>query len=294
MRDAFEYLVCAGCGCVQIARVPDDLSRYYPPDYYSFAAPRRDGGFRALLQRCRAAHLLGRPNPVGWAVVRRYGVPPAIEYVRRAGIRRHHSVLDIGSGSGELLLALRSYGFTRLTGVDPYVEEDIDYGNGVRILRRELGAYDGRHDLVMLHHTFEHMDAPLAVLTRVRELLNPGGSVLVRIPVASSEAFETYGADWVQLDAPRHLYLHTRRSIDLLAREAGLEVNGVVYDSTAFQFWGSEQYRRDIPLRDPRSYRNDPAHSIFSPSDIEAFAARADRLNREERGDQACFYLGAR
>jgi SAM-dependent methyltransferase len=292
MRDTFDYLVCAACGCIQIARAPDRMDRYYPPEYYSFTPPKREGAARALLQRCRASHLLARPNPIGWWVTRRYGVPPIINYLRRASIRRTHSVLDVGCGSGQLLLAMRSYGFTRLTGVDPFVERDLDYGNGVRVYRRDLDDYEGRHDIVMLHHSLEHMDAPRAVLTRIRALLNDGGTVLVRIPVASSEAFETYGADWVQLDAPRHLYLHTRASVDVLARQTGFAVAEVVYDSTAFQFWGSEQYRRDIPLHDPRSYLMD--RSAFSRSEIAAFEARARRLNEAGRGDQACFYLEQR
>ncbi len=292
-RDAFDYTVCGGCGCVQIARVPGDLAAYYPDDYYAYKAPVRDGRVRALLQKKRADHLLGRPNLIGRAMTQRYGIPPAIEYLRRAGIDRGRSVLEIGCGTGEMLLSMRSYGFRSLTGVDPYTTRDIDYGNGVRIWKRSLDAYDGRHDFIMLHHTFEHMDHPGAVLGRIARLLNPGGRVLIRLPVASSVAFETYGADWVQLDAPRHLYLHTPRSLERIARDAGLEIFDTVYDSTAFQFWGSEQYRRGIPLFDPRSYRTDPAASVFSPAEIDAFAREADRLNAEGRGDQAAFYLRA-
>ena len=204
---------------------------------------------------------------------------------------RRHSVLDVGSGTGALLLDMRAYGFKHLTGVDPFIERDIDYVNGVRILKRHLEEYDGRHDLVMLHHAFEHMSGPLGVLQRIRVLLHPDGVLLLRIPIASSEAFETYGTDWVQLDAPRHLYLHTRRSMDLLARQAGFAIIRVAYDSTAFQFWGSEQYRRDIPLLDARSYHVNPGASVFTAAQIADFEARARRLNEQERGDQACFYL---
>jgi SAM-dependent methyltransferase len=292
-RDAFAYVRCGACGCVHIACVPEDLGRYYPADYYAYAPPRREGRARALLQRLRADHLLGRPNPVGWFITRRRGVPQAIAYVRRAGLRREHSILDVGCGTGALLLGMRSYGFRDLTGIDPFVERDIDYGNGVRVWKRELEDHEGRHDLVMLHHTFEHMESPQTVLARIRALLTPGGTALLRMPVASSTAFEIYRADWVQLDAPRHLYLHTPRSVSLLAQAAGLKIVDVVYDSTAFQFWGSEQYRRDIPLRDPRSYLMNPDASPFTRTEIEVFEARARQLNAEGRGDQAAFYLRA-
>ena len=294
LRDPFDYVVCSACGCVQIAAVPtpEALARFYPARYYAFVAPhRRPTRFQVFKRRRHAAHLLGHPNTLGRLATRRHGVPPPIEYLRRSGIHRSQSVLDVGSGSGARLLDMWSYGCSWLTGIDPFVEHDIEYWNGVRVLKRDLHEYDGRHDLVMLHHTFEHMDAPLAVLERLRSVLNQGGVLLLRVPLASSEAFETYGANWVQLDAPRHLYAHTKKSIALLARRAGWEIMQVVYDSTAFQFWGSEQYRRDIPLLDPRSYQVNPAGSLFTQAEMAAFEARARVLNEAGRGDQACFYL---
>jgi SAM-dependent methyltransferase len=292
-RDSFVYFVCDACGCVQIRGIPADLGRYYPAGYYSLGAPRREGRLKRLLQRRRAAHRLERPNVIGGLMTLRFGVPPAVEYLERGGIRRGHAVLDIGCGSGELLLAMRSYGFQSLTGIDPFLGRDIDYGNGVRVLKQTIEDHRGRYDFIMLHHVFEHMERPLDVLGHVRRLLNDGGAVLIRIPLASSEAFETYGADWVQLDAPRHLHLHTRASFERLAEASGFDVVDVVYDSTAFQFWGSEQYRRDVPLFDARSYRVNPAASLFDPAQIAAFEERARRLNEQSRGDQACFYLRA-
>lgn len=289
MRDAFEYVECSACGCVQIAHVPADLGRYYPPDYYAYAVPHREGRVRRALQRMRADHLLGWPNPAGWLMTQRYGVPPAIEYVRHAKVNRSQSVLDIGCGSGELLLGMRSYGFKRLTGVDPFVAGDIDYGNGVRVWKRTIHTHNETHDFIMLHHTFEHMDEPQSVLNRLHALLNPGGAVLIRLPVASGVAFATYRSDWVQLDAPRHLFLHTPKSLALMAERAGLAIVDTVFDSTAFQFWGSEQYRKDIPLRDPNSYRN--GAPVFSASEIEEFERKAAGLNAQGLGDQAAFYL---
>jgi hypothetical protein len=70
-RDAFEYIKCAACGCVQIAHIPAELARYYPADYYAYAALRGEGRARRLLQRLRADHLLGRPNPAGWFITAR-------------------------------------------------------------------------------------------------------------------------------------------------------------------------------------------------------------------------------
>lgn len=267
------------------------MSPHYPADYYSFGAVRAESRFRRFLQRRRAQHVLAGRNLVGRFMVNRYGVPPTLDHVARARLSGGESILEIGCGAGERLLALRAYGFTDLTGLDPYVDEGIDYGNGVRVLKRDISAHVGAYDFVTLHHAFEHVADPAGILGHIHRLLRGRRLVLLRIPVGGSHAFRTYGADWVQLDAPRHFYLHTRKSIDLLAAQSGFEVEDVVYDSTAFQFWGSEQYRMDIPLRDGRSYAVNPGKSLFSKAQIESYEAKARELNETGEGDQACFYL---
>ena len=41
LGDEFEYFVCGACGCLQIGETPEDMSRYYPDDYYSIRAEPR-------------------------------------------------------------------------------------------------------------------------------------------------------------------------------------------------------------------------------------------------------------
>jgi len=290
-RERFDYIRCARCGCVQIADVPADLARFYPGDYYSFAPAPQSGALLTYLQCRRARHVLGKKNILGWMLTRLRGVPATLEYVRRAGVSFDDAVLEVGCGNGERLMAMRDYGFTDLTGLDPYAGEAVGLTPGVRIVRAEISAHEGSYDFITLHHSFEHMDEPGEVMGHLSRLLRPGGKALLRVPLASSRAFQTYGTDWVQLDAPRHLYLHTPESIAILTSRGGLAVTETVYDSTAFQFWGSEQYRRDIPLRDERSYAVNRRASVFSKDEIKRFEVRARRLNREGSGDQACFYL---
>ncbi len=135
----------------------------------------------------------------------------------------------------------------------------------------------------MFHHSLEHVPDQLQTLRRARELMAPGGWCIVRIPVASSYAFKHYGVHWVQLDAPRHYFVHTTDSMSRLAAAAGLKLDHVIHDSTALQFWGSEAYRRDVPLGEARR--------LFSRSEMGGFERRAQALNRRGEGDQACFYL---
>lgn len=136
-----------------------------------------------------------------------------------------------------------------------------------------------------------HIWDQLGTLRTTLALLRTGGHCVIALPTASSHAWRHYGVDWVQLDAPRHFYLHIIASMERLAQDAGFEVLGSEYDSGAIQFWGSEQYRRDIPLTDPRSYSVNPSQSIFSAAQVEDYVRQARDLNALRQGDQVMFYL---
>ena len=185
-----------------------------------------------------------------------------------------------------LLYFLRRQGFRNLTGVDPYVKEDVE-GEGVRIHKKEIMNLEGCFDFIMLHHSFEHIENPKMVFASLQRLLKPNGNVLLRIPVSDSMAWIKYQVNWVQLDAPRHFFLHTVKSIKILAEEHGLRVADVVYDSTEFQFQASELYLKDVALVEALGNLG----SYFSADENAEFAAEAFKLNQDRQGDQACFYL---
>ena len=92
-----------------------------------------------------------------------------------------------------------------------------------------------------------------------------------------------YGADWVQLDAPRHLVLYSLAGLRRLAEAEGFDVELVVFDSTGFQVWGSELVRRGIP------HNRGPVG--FDRSQLAAWDNKADQLNRALDGDQAVIVL---
>jgi SAM-dependent methyltransferase len=314
-RETFVYVECAACGTLQLRDVPD-LRRYYAGGYYSFrpgtdaegaqsASPagRIRRGLGDFARRSAAAYYCARRepfgalrHPLGWlasrAAARAARDFPA--YLRDATldlrIDQNSAVLDVGSGAGATLLLLRRFGFRDLTGVDPFLDADITYENGVRVLKAEPRALERRFDLILANHSVEHVAAPRATLAEINRLLKADTYAVVRTPVVA-RAWETYGANWVQLDPPRHLFLFTAETFAALAAGAGFAVEEVRFDSTAFQFWGSEQYARDIPLTDPRSLLVDPASTIFPPEEIAAWEIEARRLNARAEGDQAIFYL---
>lgn len=287
-REEFTYIECARCGCVQIAEIPVDLARFYPPDYYSFAhqAPPR---LMRWIKRTSANYALGSRTfaiagtAINWIV----GTPRFVDWTTRAHVNKRSAILEVGAGNGQLLSRMADAGFENVRGIDPFVSECADR---VKVEATPLSDVKGAFDLVMFHHSYEHVGDPEETLRQAAALLRPGGCVLIRIPVVGGYAWRTYGANWVQLDAPRHLHLHTLKSIGILAERVGLAVESVVYDSVPVQFWGSERYQLGLSLNGRPQRQFDEIRDKFSRRQ-RVMRRRAAKLNSQGDGDQAAFYL---
>jgi SAM-dependent methyltransferase len=283
MGESFEYLECSACQSLRIVNIPQHLAKYYSEDYYSFHR-RTENALKAFLKRKRAEHALGRRQPIGGLLCRILGVPEFVEWIETSAVSYHDAILDVGCGAGYLLGELQIAGFKNLTGIDPFLTSNLEF-EGVHLLKAGMKDLEGNYDFIMLHHSFEHMGDPVAALREIHRLLRPGRSALVRCPLAGSYACRTYGSDWVQLDAPRHLFIPSRAGFAQLAETCGFELWKMSCDSTEFQFEGSELYRRGIPLR------SDSHGESFSRLETRRYRKWATKLNRNLDGDSACFYL---
>lgn len=284
--EPFRYFQCSACDCLQIAEIPDDISRHYPPDYYAYARhPDRLTGFRRVMRRIRNRYAFTRRGVVGRALAAYSPYPHAgvHNWLGRNGLNHDSRILDVGCGAGELLHDLSVQGYRNLLGVDPFIETDLRYDTGVQLRKASIHEIDGTFELIMFHHALEHVADQLETLRSVARLLDPAGECLIRIPIVSSFAWEHYREFWVQADAPRHFFLHSVRSIRLLGEQAGLKLVKTEYDSTELQFAGSELYRKGIPLT--------ALQGNYRKRELRAFRHRADALNRQEQGDSAAFYF---
>lgn len=203
-RESFTYLECANCGSLQLEEVPPDLSRFYPPNYYTQAAPVIGPESPAQRLRCflrgqLTLHQLGRSSFLGRLINSVY--PPKNPLPvwldpRYLKVTLDSRILDVGCGNGALLAHLRRFGFRRLEGVEPFTKSELNNGP-IKIHRTALANFvgGGQYDLIMLHHVFEHLPDPAAALAQLVKLLAPEGCLLIRIPVAGSDAWRRYGAD---------------------------------------------------------------------------------------------------
>lgn len=120
--DEFLYFKCANCGCLQIKEYPTNISKYYPSDYYSFS--RKKNTLHQIivdfLMKCSLSYRINRLNLIGLFAIRyndyyKYQLP----CFDKGKCDYSSKILDIGCGTGTLLMQLRGFGFSDLTGIDP-------------------------------------------------------------------------------------------------------------------------------------------------------------------------------
>jgi SAM-dependent methyltransferase len=210
----------------------------------------RDRGGRPLRTTiCRRCGLVwSNPRP-SEAEVRRYysreyrldykgQATPSLRHVARSGrgaLNRYRSllpflsrgtrVLDAGAGGGEVVYALRKFGFDA-RGLEP----DEEYARQAREALgvpvdtgfiQDVSFPPGCFDAITMYHALEHVEDPVGILARLRSWLTDGGLLLVEVPNVEARSM---------LPAHRfhfaHFYNFNRVTLEATGRKAGFEPIG--------------------------------------------------------------------
>lgn len=250
-EEEFDYFVCTNCNCMQIGKIPEDLGQYYADDYYSF-------------QECEIPKMEGSGNT-------------------------DRRILDVGCGAGSWLLERAEEGYGNLFGCDPFIKKDIRYGERVFIKKGEVSEMEGEFDEIRFKDSFEHIANPLEALENGKQKLSKDGKCEIRIPVFPNAAWDTFGTNWYQLDAPRHLFLHSEASMVYLCYKCGLRIKRIIYSSDLRQFVISYLYEQGYGLKEIENGAG--AEFYMNKETWEYFSQLADECNQKGYGDLAVFEI---
>lgn len=292
-HEKFRYIECAGCWTIQIADVPADLARHYPPNYYSQKSktePNAATGFKMRFIRASTkSRLARRPSAVDRLV--RSALPAPFDFAEHGQYLRiarvtgpDAAILDVGCGSSpHRLAAFRRMGFSRLEGIDPFVPGDLEYFR-IPVFKRTLERHQGQFDCIMFHHSLEHVPDPVNTIREAVRLLSSNGTILLRLPVVGTYFWRRFGVNWVEFDAPRHLHLLSPEGVRLLAGRAGLRVIDAVYDSMAWEILESERYER-------RDFAREGGRGTQGEASLTSTASMVTELNHLGWGGRLCAVL---
>jgi SAM-dependent methyltransferase len=288
MKDEFNYFECINCQCLQIEVLPTNIAHYYPNNYYSLnkTEGKRFRGFKGAYYRFRNNASFFRNN-FFFKILHFFSPIIKLQSFHNLGITTKSRVLDVGCGSGDFFIyPFKEMGFTDVIGCDPFINEDITYENGLHVYKTNVFGMKGKWDLIIYNHSFEHLPDPFENLVKVNELLSDNGICLIRTPTLPCQAWEKYGVNWFQLDAPRHFYIQSPASLKLMCDKAGFAIERITYDSTCYQFLASEGYSKGIPLVAQKH-----TGSISKKLKKIRLNLLAQKLNKLGLGDQAVFIL---
>lgn len=287
-RRWYAYAHCDACQTLTLTDAPPDGEAEYGEGYYSMSA-QSSGRVKRLAVAARNAVQTYGPDPVATLTERlsEHPVLPRLRPILRGDfgrkIGRHDAWLDIGCGSGALLRDMADIGFTDLTGADPYVPRHI-VADGISLFRSPGIDLPRRFDCVMMNHSLEHVAKPEITLAGLHDILEPGGVVLIRIPLVGL-LFSRYGGEWGNLDAPRHLTLWSANGFRRAAERAGWRIARTTFDAKPRSIYASEGRLRGL------SEHRDDVRAAFTKAEHRQFGAEIRRMNRAGVSDTAAFYL---
>jgi 2-polyprenyl-3-methyl-5-hydroxy-6-metoxy-1,4-benzoquinol methylase len=233
---------CVTCDVLSLSPRPADgeTPLIYPSNYYAYD--------------------FSQTRSVGYAVKAALDRRAARLYLAAAAVGG--DILDVGCGDGRLLQILHAGGVpaSSLFGVE--LDARAVEAARARGFQVHHGAFEGAafpartFRLVVLQQVIEHAPDPRAMIERIRELLLPGGAVVLETPnTASWDHFLFARRYWGGYHFPRHFHLFSRRSLTALLREVGLEVTAVASLASP-SFWVQSLHHLGADRGFPQAWKN--------------------------------------
>jgi len=239
----WTYRWCRGCRLAWLdpQPAPDQTWGLYPASYETHTvetAERRGSFFHDVKRRVRGALLAGfgyRNRRVGalWAGLAAIllRIRPVRELLGCSVMwlrgNRGGRLLDVGCGNGWFLSKMRDLGW-QVWGVEPDAVA-ADLARTMRGLHVDTGTLedvklpDDFFDAVTLHHVIEHIPCPKRSLEECYRVVRAGGRLVIVTPNFESGGFQRFGPNCWHLEAPRHLYLYSLRSLQQCVEQAGFK-----------------------------------------------------------------------
>jgi 2-polyprenyl-3-methyl-5-hydroxy-6-metoxy-1,4-benzoquinol methylase len=193
--DVFSVVHCQTCETAFSFPIlgVKELAFYYPDEYSPYNSL---GGLKGILTR-----------------IKYRAEAKAIARLKRSG----NSLFEIGAGRGEFLVAARAEGF-QVGGVEPSSHAcqvaKKEFSLNLANTFAESFIFDRAHDVVVMRHCLEHCIDPQCVLKRIFVSgLNPGGWIVLKLPLLNTWERNVFGAYWSGWDMPRHRTHFTSKGI---------------------------------------------------------------------------------
>ena len=135
-------------------------------------------------------------------------------------------VLEVGARSGELGVLLRERFEYFGIEVDAWSARAAR-GHGLDVYRASLTDFvnlSGAYDAVVMYDVIENLPNPHDAISKLKELVRPGGYLVLSTPDTESLTAVVCGRRWSAHKVPEHIVLYSRSALVELLENAGFQI----------------------------------------------------------------------
>lgn len=185
---------------------PENLDRYYESDAY--------------ISHTDANHTF---TDKVYQAVKSFSLWMKVQLIKKYA-NGNTSLLDIGAGTGDFLLAARTRGWS-VDGVEPNRDARMRSREKRMELHPNMEALPKKEfQVITLWHVLEHLPDLENQILKFRWHLEDTGTMLIAVPNYKSYDAKHYKESWAAYDVPRHLWHFSRTSMEKLFDKHGFEV----------------------------------------------------------------------
>lgn len=209
--------------------VPEGLEKYYESDAYISHTDSKESFFDKVYQFAKSFNL---KKKLSWTL-----------QGPKTG-----KLLDVGCGTGDFLNLAKANGLE---------VDGVEINNNARTISEKklnqniftsISELQGRqYDRITLWHVLEHLNDFEGSIEKLKDLLKPGGVLIIAVPNFKSFDAQYYKSYWAAYDTPRHLWHFSRETFYYVKDKYDLEYlqdKGMVLDSFYVSLL-SEKYKKN-------------------------------------------------
>lgn len=193
-QEKFDLYIDPETELIKTIPQPENLDPYYESEDYLSHDDSQDSFFARCYNFAKGFNLKSKTS-----LIKKFA--------------QNGSVLDIGAGVGDLVLALKEAQLNA-TGFEPSEKARAVARNKGVDLYASLDEVDANSfQLISMYHVLEHVPDVEKQKEKILQLLKPNGVLILALPNYESFDAKYYGSYWAGYDVPRHLFHFNKKAV---------------------------------------------------------------------------------
>jgi SAM-dependent methyltransferase len=246
-NNSYTYLQCGSCSSLTLHNESLIGSVVYSESYPSFSKSS-SSLIWVYLRRLRnlacfwsEGGIFGKllsflkPLPIDFTVISKFS-------------KKNSHVIDIGCGGGKYIDELVLAGYKNLIGIDPFLAKDDESTLGINLFKLNINQVSGKFDVLVSHHSFEHVVNPSDFLKSAARLMHQDSFIIITVPIIG-EVFSLFHKYTSTITPPQHTYMYTVKGMRRLLELSNFQLCCCLHEVDSNLQWLENSYK--LVLKDP-------------------------------------------